>query len=145
MKAEYRQMRLKQLSRSLASFEEAKTVARPSHGWLQTIREALGISLKQVGRMAGSSKQLIQRFETAEAEDRITLRNLRRVAEAMGCELVYAIVPKSGSIEELAEQRARDEATKRVLSVEHTMALEDQASGHVDELIDQETKRIRNP
>ena len=61
----------------------------------------------------------------------------------MGCELVYAIVPKSGSIEELAEQRARTEATKRVLSVERTMALEDQASGGVKELIDKEIKRTK--
>ena len=60
----------------------------------------------------------------------------------MDCELVYAIVPKSGSIVELAERRARAEAAKRVLSVEHTMALENQASGGVKELIDKETKRI---
>ena len=60
----------------------------------------------------------------------------------MGCELVYAIVPKSGSIKELAESRARAEATKRVLSVRRTMALEDQESGDVKELIDEETKRI---
>ena len=71
-----------------------------------------------------------------------TLRNLRRVAEAMGCELVYAIVPKSRSIQELAESPARAEATKRVLSVRRTMALEDQGSGDVNELIDKETKRI---
>jgi hypothetical protein len=82
-------------------------------------------------------------FEKAEASDRITLRNLRRIADAMGCELVYAIVPKSGSIEELAEQRTRSQATKRVLSVERTMALENQASGGVKELIDKEIKRTK--
>jgi hypothetical protein len=59
----------------------------------------------------------------------------------MDCELVYAIMPKSGSIQELAEQRKRSEATKRVLSVERTMALEDQASGGLKELIEEETKR----
>jgi len=64
------------------------------------------------------------------------------VAEALGCELVYAIVPKSGTIQELAEQRTRNETTKRVLAVEHTMALEDQAPGGVKALIDEETKRI---
>jgi hypothetical protein len=88
------------------------------------------------------AQQNIAAFEKAESSDRITLQNLRRVAEAMGCELVYAIVPKSGSIQELAESRARAEATKRVLSVRRTMVLEDQASGDVNELIDKETKRI---
>jgi hypothetical protein len=87
-------------------------------------------------------QQSIASFEKAEAADRITLSNLRRLAEAMGCELVYAIVPKSGSIQELSEGRARSEAANRVLSVEHTMALEDQAPGGVKELIDEETKRI---
>ena len=142
MRSEYRDIRLSQLSTSLTSFESARTVSRPIHGWLRAIREALGLSLEQVGRIAGAPKQRIQRFEKAEPSDRITVRTLRRVAEAMDCELVYAIVPKSGSIVELAERRARAEAAKRVLSVEHTMALENQASGGVKELIDKETKRI---
>jgi hypothetical protein len=59
----------------------------------------------------------------------------------MDCELVYAIVPKSGTIADLAERRARAEATRDVLDVEQTMALENQAPGNVDELIEQETKR----
>ena len=61
----------------------------------------------------------------------------------MGCELVYAVVPKTGSIEELAEKRARKEATQRVLSVERTMALEGQAPGGVKELIEKEIKRTK--
>jgi|SRR5579872_3457291 len=142
VKPVFRDMRLKQLSTTLASFQSAKTESRPAHGWLRAIREALGLSLEQVGRAAGATRQRIQRFEKAEAADRITLRNLRRVAEAMNCELVYALVPKSGSIVELAEQRARTEAAKRVRSVEHTMALENQASGGLEELIDKESKRI---
>jgi len=142
MKAPYRQMRMRQLSHSLAPFERAKGVTRPSRGWLRAIREALGIPGEQIGQTIGATKQGIQWFERSEAEDRITLRNLRRVAEAMGCELVYAIVPKSGSLQDLAESRVRAEATKRVLSVEHTMALEGQAPGGVKELIDEKTKQI---
>lgn len=142
MKTEYRDLRLKQLATSLAAFEEAKRIARPQRGWLRAVREALGLTLGQVGQTAHTAHQRIVTFEKAEENDRITLRSLRRVAEAMGCELVYAIVPKSGSIQELAEKRARDTATKRVLSVRRTMALEDQASGDVKDLIDKETKRI---
>jgi predicted DNA-binding mobile mystery protein A len=143
MKAEYREVRLKQLSQTLAPFAAAKPGPRPLRGWLRAIREALGMTLEEVGRVSRTTKQRIQRFEESEANDRITLRNLRRVAGAMDCELVYAIVPKSGTITDLAEHRARRETTKRVLSVEHTMALEDQAPGGVKDLIDEETKRIR--
>jgi len=142
MKPEYRHLRLNQLAATLDKFTSAKQTARPVRGWLRAVREALGISQQEVATAAKVKRQSILGFEEAEAGDRITLRNLRRVADAMGCELVYAIVPKSGSIQELAEQRTRSEATKRVLSVEHTMALEDQASGGVKELIDKETRRM---
>src|ERR1700674_4529583 len=120
MKAEYRDLRLKQLTTALAVFEEAKRSARPQQGWLYAIRQALGMSRQHVANVMRVKQQSVVDFENAEANDRITLHNLRRVAEAMGCELVYAIVPKSGTIQQLAEQPVRSEATKRVLSVEHT-------------------------
>lgn len=142
MKPEYRNLRLKQLAATLDKFTDAKQTARPVRGWLRAVREALGVSQQEVAIASKVKRQSIIGFEKAEASDRITLRNLRRVADAMGCELVYAIVPKAGSIEELAEQRMRSEATRRVLSVEQTMALEDQASGGVKELIDKETQRM---
>jgi predicted DNA-binding mobile mystery protein A len=142
MKPEYRDLRLKQLAATLDMFTNSKQTARPLRGWLRAVREALGVSQQEVAIAANVKRQSIIGFEEAEARDRITLRNLRRVADAMGCELVYAIVPKSGSIQELAEQRTRSEATNRVLAVEHTMALEGQASGGVKELIDKETKRM---
>ena len=143
MKTEYRDLRVRQLDESLAALATAKTVMRPVYGWLRAIREALGLTLERVAVRAKTSKQHIRKLEKAEANDRITLRNLRRVANAMSCELVYAIVPKTGSIEELAEKRARKEATQRVLSVERTMALEDQAPGGVKELIEKEIKRTK--
>jgi len=142
MKASYQQIRIKQLSRTLARFDRARALPRPSRGWLRAIREALGISLQQVGRRARTTKQGIQSFEQAETRDRITLRNLRRVAEAMDCELIYGVVPKSGTIRDLAEREVRKAATKRVLSVERSMALENQAPGGLKELIDEETKRL---
>jgi predicted DNA-binding mobile mystery protein A len=142
MKPEFRDLRLQQLAAIIDMFPDAKQAGRPARGWLRAVREALGISQQEVATATKVKRQSIIGFEQAEARDRITLRNLRRVADAMGCELVYAIVPKSGSIQELAEQRTRSEATERVLSVEHTMALEDQAPGGVKELIDRETKRM---
>jgi predicted DNA-binding mobile mystery protein A len=142
MKTEYRNMRLRQLSSSLAPFELARSQTRPSRGWLQAIREALGLTLDHVGKAAKVTRQRIQRYEIAEAEDRITLATLRRVAVAIDCELVYAIVPKSGSLIELAEKRARDQATRRVLAAEHTMALENQAAGNIEQAINDETQRI---
>jgi predicted DNA-binding mobile mystery protein A len=141
MKDDFKSLRLRQLERSLSTFEDAKKEARPRRGWLRAIREGLGLTLAQVAKRVGNLPPRIREFELAEAQDRITLRSLRRVAAAMGCELVYAIVPKSGTITELAERRARAQAAKDVRDVEHTMGLEGQATGIVDELIDDETRR----
>lgn len=68
--------------------------------------------------------------------------SLRDAADAFGCQLVYALVPKSGSIHDLAEQDARIKAAENVRAFEHSMALEDQAVGGIEDKIDEETRRI---
>jgi predicted DNA-binding mobile mystery protein A len=67
--------------------------ARPSGGWIASVREALGLSLAEIGRRMRVARQNVQMFERAEANDRITLGTLRRVAGAMGCDLIYTFVP----------------------------------------------------
>jgi hypothetical protein len=47
----------------------------------------------------------VRSFEQAEAEDRITLASLRRAATAMGCEVIYVLVPRDGNLAELAGTR----------------------------------------
>jgi predicted DNA-binding mobile mystery protein A len=106
MKSEYRDLRLRQLAATLDRFRDVKQTPRPMRGWLRAVREALGTPQQQVASAAKVKWQTLNKFEKAEADDRITPRNLRRVADAMGCELVYAMVPKSGSIQEVAEARA---------------------------------------
>lgn len=141
MRNEFRSLRLKQLDRSLEPFRAAAQVPRPPKGWLRAIREAIGSSASEVARTLKTSRQLPIQLEKAEAEDRITLKSLRTVANALGCELVYALVPRTNTLHDLVEERARAQAKKNVLGVEHSMALEDQAVGRVDEAVETETKR----
>jgi predicted DNA-binding mobile mystery protein A len=143
----YKALRIRQLDQTLKSLRAARTLPRPAHGWLKTVREALGLTLDTVGKRSRNSRTDIRAFERAEVRDRITLRSLRKVADAMGCELVYAIVPKPSGAKpstfaQLAEAPIRDAARKRVLAVEHSMALEGQAAGRVAEKIKEETRRI---
>jgi predicted DNA-binding mobile mystery protein A len=142
MRDEFRNLRLKQLDRTLKPFRAAAKNPRPQRGWLRAIREAAGISASEVARMLKTSRQLPVQLEKAEAEDRITLKSLRAAAHALGCELVYALVPKAETLHDLVEERARAQAKKHVLGVEHSMALEDQAVGRVDEAVEAETKRL---
>jgi predicted DNA-binding mobile mystery protein A len=81
-------------------------------------------------------------LEKGEAEDRITLRSMRAAANALDCDLVYAFVPRADSMQDLIENRARAEAKNRVLGVEHSMALENQAVGRIDEAVEAETRRL---
>ncbi len=143
MRDEFRNLRLKQLDRTLKPFRAAAAKnPRPQKGWLRAIREAPGISASEVARTLKTSRQLPVQLEKAEAEDRITLKSLRAAAQALGCELVYALVPKADTLQDLVEERARAQAKKHVLGVEHSMALEDQAVGRIDEAVEAETKRL---
>jgi predicted DNA-binding mobile mystery protein A len=142
MRSEFRNLRLKQLSRSLEQYQAARKVPRPSKGWIHAIRQALGVSSGELARRLRTSRQLPLQLEKGEAEDRITLKSLRAVANALDCDLVYALVPRAASMEELIENRARAEARQRVLGVEHSMALENQAVGKLDEAVEAEARRV---
>lgn len=142
MRPEFRTLRAKQLERALEVFAPAKNSSRPQKGWLRAIREATGISLREMATRLKKTPTLAAKLEKSEAEYRITLASLRDAADALGCQLVYALMPKSGTIQDLAEQGARTKATENVRAVEHSMALEDQAVGGIEDKIEEETKRI---
>ena len=116
MRSEFRSLRLKQLDRSLESFRAAQSGSRPQKGWIRAVREALGVSAAELGRILGSSRQLPLQFEKAEAKGSITLKSLRSVAKALDCDLIYALVPKAGTMQALIEGRARAQARKHVLA-----------------------------
>ena len=78
-------------------------VERPSAGWLRTLRETLGLTLADMAKRIGVTPPAVRSFEQAEAEDRITLASLRRTANAMGCDLIYALVPRRDTLPALAE------------------------------------------
>jgi predicted DNA-binding mobile mystery protein A len=141
MRNDFRQLRSKQLDRALAPLRSAE-VPRPPKGWIRAIREALGLSSAELAKRMKANRSLIVQQEKAEADDRITLKSLRAFANALDCDLVYAFVPRAGDLEQLMEARARAAAKTNVLGVEHSMALENQASGNLEEAIEAETKRL---
>jgi predicted DNA-binding mobile mystery protein A len=142
MRDDFRNLRLRQLDRALAPFRATVSIPRPPKGWVRAIREAIGVSSGELAQRMGTSRQLCLQQEKAEAEERITLKSLRTLANALDCDLVYALVPRAGSMQELVENRARTQAKRNVLGVEHSMALEDQAVGNIEEAIEAETQRI---
>jgi len=142
MRNEFANLRLRQLDRTLKPLRAAQEVVRPQKGWLRAIREALGVSSGELALKSGTSRQLILQQEKAEAEGRITLKSLKMLADALDCDLVYALVPRAETMQALIEDRIRAQAKRNVLRVEHTMALEDQAVGDLDEAVETETRRL---
>ncbi len=65
--------------------------------------------------------------EAHESAGSVSLTQLRRIADAMDCDLVYAVVPRR-PLTETVDRRAAELAQQRVRRVAHTMALEDQAA-----------------
>lgn len=118
-------LRLRQLERALEPFVPAREVTRPRGGWLRAVREALGMSLRQLAERARVSKTAATSAERNEARDAVQLDTLRRLAAAMECELVYALVPRD-SFEAIVERQARRIAELRVGRVSESMELEAQ-------------------
>jgi predicted DNA-binding mobile mystery protein A len=67
----------------------------------------------------------LRKLEQAEATDAITLGTLRRVAEALDCELQYALVPRR-PLREMRRQQAVRLAQQIQQRAGRTMALEAQ-------------------
>lgn len=100
--------------------------APPRSGWLKAVRESLGMTAEQLGqRLGGISKQSVLKLEAGEQRRTATLGSLERAAKALGCQLVYAIVPEE-SLEKQLDRRTRQVARNSLLRTGHSMRLEGQ-------------------
>jgi predicted DNA-binding mobile mystery protein A len=74
------------------------------------------------------TRQAFAELEKNEAQGAITLRSLRRAAQAIDCDLVYALVPRSGSLQTMIVKQALARAKNAILPVAHSMSLESQGT-----------------
>lgn len=125
MRPEDRVLARRQLDRRLSALQKTDGLALPPRGWIRAIREALGMTSRQLGARLGVSQPRASKIEQAERDGSITLETLRRAAQAMDCQLVYAFVPRV-PLQALVEERARHRARSMLESTSHSMALENQ-------------------
>ena len=117
----------------------------PVRGWIRALREGLGMTAQQLGQRLGVKQPTVIALEQSEAKGTIEMATLRRVAEALDCTLVYALVPRR-PLEATVRERARAFLRKRRASVEHSMLLEDQGvRGKNDEAKLDDLLRETNP
>jgi predicted DNA-binding mobile mystery protein A len=121
----FEDLRARQIDDALAPFQELRKCPPPREGWVRTIREALGMSLRQLAERAGVSKTTVNSAEASESRGTVQLDSLERLADAMDCDVVYAVVPR-GSLTATIAKQARRIAELRVTRVSESMELESQ-------------------
>ena len=124
-------LRIRQLDAALEPFQSVRDRSPPKRGWARAVRTALGMSLRQLAERTGLSKTAVRSAETNEARGTAQLRTLQALAEAMECDLVYALVPR-GSLEDVVARQAERKAEGLVRRVSASMELEDQGVGIAD-------------
>lgn len=115
-----------QLESSLQRLTPLRSIAPPPKGWIRAIRDALGMTAKQLAGRLGVAQQAVARIEKDELRGAVTIKTLRRVAECLDCVFVCGFVPRS-SLEATVRNQAEHVAARRLQQASQTMALEDQA------------------
>jgi predicted DNA-binding mobile mystery protein A len=87
------------------------------------------MTLEQMGTRIGRSRQAVDQLEHGEVNDTITLATLRSAANALDCDLVIGLKPRSGSLENTLRKQAAAKAHEDQAAVLQTMALENQTEG----------------
>ena len=105
---------------------------RPHRGWIRAIRDALGMSSTELAARIGVSQQRVSQMEHSEVQDTITLETLRRAANALDCDLIYVLEPRT-SLDEAVREQAHKKAARHLAPLAHHSRLEDQALSNDDE------------
>lgn len=125
---------------------EIRVCERPSDGWIRATRKALGMSVHQLAIRMGMTQQAASQLEANELDDSVTIKTLRKAAEALGCKFVYAIIPLDGSLQDMVRDQAAQKAKEIVTAVDHTMQLEAQGVGDMHTKIQEIAQELsKNP
>lgn len=135
MSPDYDVLARRQLSETIAVYPAAGFAEPPRDGWIAAIRKALKMTMRQYAARLGVSASNVVRLEQRERDGTISLGVLRRAADALDADLVYAVVPRRSSpatasdhlLDALIEARARVVAAAELRRIGQTMLLEDQS------------------
>ncbi len=126
-------LEIQQLDAGVMPFRALNPGPDAKGGWIAAVIHALGIPARTLAARLGVAPAQVTRVQQREATGAVTLASLRRVADALECDVVYAFVPRGGSFAAIVERQARIAATARLAEVEQTMRLENQQVPHVEQ------------
>ena len=124
MTTAYELLTVKQLDKKLGALRPYFNLA-PNRGWIFYIRNALSISTGNLAKLMGLKQPSIVAMEQREADKSITLETLEKAANAVGCDVFYAFVPKD-SFEKFVDSKRRELVNRIITETNLTMSLEEQ-------------------
>ena len=141
-----RKLTLEQIDKKIKQISSLSKLPQPLEGQIYNIRQALDISLKQLGNKMHITPAGVKEMENREKNGSISLNGLKDFASAMNLKFVYAFIPNDGSLEKMIEKRAFEIAQQIVLKTSHTMALEDQQNNpaRIKKAIKARAQQIKN-
>jgi predicted DNA-binding mobile mystery protein A len=83
------------------------------------------MSASQLATRLGTTRQAVSDLERRESRGTVTLGALKRAADALDCDVVYALVPRT-SLSAMRERQARRRAERELGRIAHSMGLEAQ-------------------
>lgn len=106
MENEKRTVARTNLDKELRYFRMAGKKMPYSPRWLRRVRQVLGVKATEMARELEVNPSVIFRLEKSEEAKSISLKALDKMARAMGCKLVYGVVPqRNETLIELAERQ----------------------------------------
>jgi predicted DNA-binding mobile mystery protein A len=117
---------MEQLDAKILQLKKAENIVIPSSGWVYSIRQALKMSLRQLGNRMGITPQSVKEIEEREQNETISIKVLRQFGKSLNLKLIYGFVPQSGKLEDIIEKRAYELAIEIVNRTSISMKLEDQ-------------------
>ena len=91
-----------------------------------------------LAKAASLDQTTVHQIEKRESAGKVTIQTMRKIAAAMDCEFVYAIIPKQ-DLTEFLKKKALAKAARIVREADVHMALEDQ---RVTEDIEERIERV---
>ena len=139
-------LQVQQLNSKMLAFASLQKVAQPPTGWIKAIRNAIGMSMLQLGKRLSITKQSVQDIERREKDGSISIKALREAARALDMQLIYGFVPNDGSLEALIDRKAKELATQIVQRTSNSMKLEDQENSRqrIEKAIDERAIILKN-
>jgi predicted DNA-binding mobile mystery protein A len=117
---------IEQLDRKFEKFSNIEDIIIPTDGWVNSVRIALKMTLRQLGSKMGITAQSVKEIEMREKVGSISLNTLKEVGNALDMKLIYGFIPRDKTLAMMIEKKAYEIAEKIVMRTSTTMVLEDQ-------------------